>query len=44
MSMVYLCGLETVALTERKQRLQVCENTWVRRIVRIKRMDVRRMD
>ena len=28
----YLYGLETVALTERQQqRLQVCENNWVRK-------------
>ena len=41
----YLYGLETAALTERQQqRLQVCENTWVRRIVGVKRVDRRRMD
>ena len=39
-----LCGLETVALTERQQRLQVCENHWVRRIAGVKRVDRRRMD
>ena len=38
-------GLETVALTERQQqRLQVCENNWVRRIAGVKRVDGRRMD
>ena len=34
-----------MALTERQQqRLQVCENNWVRRIVGVKRVDRRRMD
>jgi len=38
-------GLETVALTERQQqRLQVCENNWVRRIAGVKKMDRRWMD
>ena len=37
-----VCGLETVALTERQQqRLQVCENNWVRRFVKV---DRRKMD
>ena len=41
----YLYGLETVALTEQKQqKLQVCENNWVRRITRTKRVDRRRMN
>ena len=40
-----LYGLETVALTEQQQqKLQVCENNWVRRITRTKRMDRRRMN
>ena len=39
-----LYGLETVALTEQQQqKLQVCENNWVRRITRTKRVDRRRM-
>ena len=40
----YLCRLETVALRERQQKLQVCENNWVRRIAGMKKMDKRRMD
>ena len=41
----YLYGLETVELTERQQqRLQLCKNNWVRRIVEVKRVDRRRMD
>ena len=41
----YLYGLETVALTERKQqRLQFCENNWVRRIAGVKKVARRRMD
>ena len=40
-----LYGLETVALTEKQQqKLQVCENNWVRRITRTKRVDRRRMN
>ena len=39
-----LYGLETVALTEQQQKLQVCENNWVRRITRTKRVDRRRMN
>ena len=40
-----LYGLETVALTEQQQqqKLQVCENNWVGRITRTKRVDRRRM-
>ena len=35
---------ETVALTElQQQRLQVCENNWVRKIARVTRADRRRM-
>ena len=37
-----LYGRET-ALTEQQQKLQVCENNWVRRITRTKRVDRRRM-
>ena len=29
----YMYGLETMALTEKQQKAQVCENCWVRRIV-----------
>ena len=40
-----LYGLETVALTEQQQqKLQVCENNWVRRITRTKRVERRRMN
>ena len=39
-----LYDLETVALTEQQQKLQVCENNWVRRITRTKRVDRRRMN
>ena len=38
-------GLETVALSNaQQQRLQVCENNWMRRIVGVKRADRRRLD
>ena len=37
-------GLETVALTEQQQQLQVCENNWVRQIKRTKKVDKRRMN
>ena len=38
-----LYGLETVVLTEQQQqKLQVCENNWVHRITRTKRVDKRR--
>ena len=40
----YLYSLETVEPTERQQRLQVCENNWVRRIAGLKRVDRRRMN
>ncbi len=37
-------GLETLALSELHQhRLQVCENNWIRRIARVKRVERRRM-
>ena len=39
-----LYGRETLALTElQQQRLQVCENNWVRKIARLTRADRRRM-
>ena len=38
-TLAYLYGVKTVALPERHQRLQVCENNWVRRIVGVRRMD-----
>ena len=38
-----LYGTETLAMTEQQQRLQVCENNWVRKIVRVTRADRRRM-
>ena len=39
-----LYGTETLALTElQQQRLQVCENNWVRKIARATRADRRRM-
>ena len=35
-----LYGMETLAMTERQQqRLQVCENNWVRKIARVARAD-----
>ena len=40
-----LYGLDTLPVTEKHQhRLQVCENSWVRRIAGVKRLDRRRMD
>ena len=39
-----LYGMETLTLTElQQQRLQVCENNWVRKITRVTRADRRRM-
>ena len=38
-----LYGMETLALTELQQRLQVCENNLVRKIERVTRADRRRM-
>ena len=39
-----LYGTETLTLTElQQQRLQVCENNWVRKIARLTRADIRRM-
>ena len=41
---VCLYGTETLALTElQQQRLQICENNWVRKIARVTRVDKRRM-
>ena len=41
----YLNGLETKAMTKKQQeKLQVCENKWVRRIAGVKRIDKRRME
>ena len=42
-ALAYLHGLETIAMTEKQQeRLQVCENNWVRKIARGKGIDKRR--
>ena len=38
-----LYGTETLSMTELQQRLQVCENNWVRKIARVLRADSRRM-
>ena len=39
-----LYGTDTLAMTElQQQRLQVCENNWVRKIARVARADSRRM-
>ena len=38
-----LYGTETLAMTERQQRLQVCENSWVQKIARVARANRRRM-
>ena len=37
-------GLETMAVTEKQQVAQVCENNWMSRIVGVKRADKRRLD
>ena len=37
-------GLEMVALTDQQQKLQVCENKWVRRIIGAARVERRRMN
>ena len=38
-----LCGTETLAMVElQQQRLQACENNWVRKIARVTRADRRR--
>ena len=42
---IYLYRLETVAMIDKQQdKLQVCENNWVRRIVEVKGIDDRRME
>ena len=39
-----LYGTETWALTElQQQRLNMCENNWVRKLARVTRADMRRM-
>ena len=41
----WLYGLEMLALTEKQQeKVQVCENNWIRRIVEVTRADKRRID
>ena len=41
----YMYGLETMALTEKQlEKVQICENNWIARIVGEKRADKRRMD
>ena len=34
-----LYGTETLSMTELQQKLQVCENNWVRKIARVTRAD-----
>ena len=42
---ISLYSLETMAMTEQQQeKLQVCENNWVRRIAGVTRIDNRRME
>jgi len=36
--------LGTMALTEKQQKILVCDNKWIRRIVGVKRADKRKMD
>ena len=40
----YLNGLDAMALTEKQQKVQVCENNLVRKIMGIKRFAKRRVD
>ena len=41
----YLYGLKTMAMTKKQhEKLQVCENKWVRRIAGVKRIDKRRIE
>ena len=40
----YMYALETMALIEKQQKVQVCENDLVRRIMTVKAADKRRMD
>ena len=35
---------ETMATTEKQEKLQVCKNNWVRRIAGVKRIDKRKME
>ena len=44
MTYMYETMLETMALTEKLEKVLVCENNWIRRIVGVKREDKRRMD
>ena len=40
-----MCGLDTMARTGKEQeKVQFCENNWIRRIVGVKRANKRRMD
>ena len=39
----YTNALETMALTEKQQKVQICKNNLIRRIVGVKRADKRRM-
>ena len=42
---ISLYGLETMAMTEKQQeKLQVCDNNWLRRIAGVTRIDKRRME
>ena len=43
-SMAYTNGLETMALTEKQEKVQVCETNMVRRIVGAERVDKRITD
>ena len=44
LSSSYMNALETMALTEKQQKVQVCENILVRIIVGAKRADNRKLD
>ena len=44
MTPAYVNGLETMSLTEKQRKVQVCENTLVGRIVEAKRADKRSID
>ena len=35
----YTYGLETMALTEKREKVHVCENNWIRIIMGVKRAD-----
>ena len=43
-TLAYMCGIEMMALTEKQQKVQICENNWIRRIKGVKREDKRRME